>query len=143
MLEDTVEEMSTTFVDLSDSILTSEYIHLHPQLITSIGASVKRVLALAENATRRADEEKETDDDDQENPRDRSRTPAQSELASGVPSASSHGEGATAAGFLTVNETGLPFEVAPSNEPGTGQRKPVPENVRGMPTQNTIFTEEF
>lgn len=85
MLEDTVEQMSTTLVGLSDSILASEYIRSHPQLITSIRASVKRALTLAENATREADEEKETDDDDQENRQGQAGAPAQAEQGSGIP----------------------------------------------------------
>jgi hypothetical protein len=67
--------MSTTLVGLSDSILASEYIRSHPQLITSVRASVQRALTLAENATREADEEKETDDDDQENRQGHRRRP--------------------------------------------------------------------
>jgi hypothetical protein len=143
MLEDTVEQMSTTLVGLSDSILASEYIRSHPQLITSVRASVQRALTLAENATREADEENESDDDDQESRQDQAGAPAQAEQGSGIPSASGHGEGATAARFPTRKDSGLAFEAAPSNQVGTGQRNPVPDNVRGMPTQNAFFTREF
>jgi hypothetical protein len=151
MLEDTVEEMSTTFVGLSDSVLGSEHIRSHPQLITSIGDSVKRALTLAENATRDPDGESESVDDDEENPHDQSSHPVQSESASNVPVASSQGGPATAARFLTMNEMGMqdfymdpPFEAVPSAQAVIRRRRdPVPQNVRGMPTQNTFFTQEF
>ena len=150
MLEDTVEELSTTFVSLSDSVLESEHIRSHPQLITSIGESVKRALTLAENATRSKDEGAAATDDDSEGPQDQSHTLVQSEGASTVPIASTQGEPLTAARFLTMNEVGMqdfgmdpPFEAVPSTQSVARPGNPVPPHIRGMPTQNTFFTKEF
>jgi hypothetical protein len=133
MLEDTVEEMSTTFVGLSDSVLGSEHIRSHPQLITSIGESVKRALTLAENATRDPDEETEAVDDDQESSPDQPRDVVQSESASIDPAASGQGQPPSAARFLTMNEMGMqdcymdpPFEAAPTTEAVVQERNPVP-----------------
>jgi len=150
LLEDTVEEMSTTFVGLSDSVLESEHIQSHPQLITSIGESVKRALTLAENATRSTDEGVAVSDGDPESPQDQSHALVQSEGTSTVPIASTQGEPSTAARFLTMNEMGVqdfymdpPFEAVPSTEAVARPGNPVPQNIRGMPTQNNFFTKEF
>ena len=150
MLEDTVEEMSTTFVGLSDSVLESEHIQSHPQLITSIGESVKRALTLAENATRSTDEGVAVSDGDPESPQDQSHALVQSEGTSTVPIASTQGKPSTAARFLTMNEMGVqdfymdpPFEAVPSTEAVARPGNPVPQNIRGMPTQNNFFTKEF
>jgi hypothetical protein len=150
MLEDTIEEMSTTFVGLSDSVLDSEHIRSHPQLITSVGDSVKRALTLAENATRGSDEETEDVDDDQESPQDQYRALAQSERASSVPVASSQGQPAIGSRFLTMNEMGMqdfytdpPFKAVSSTEAAVPQRNPVPQNISRMVTQNAFFTNEF
>ena len=150
MLEDTVEEMSTTFVGLSASVLESEHIRSHPQLITSIGESVKRALTLAENATRNTDEGAAGTDNDSERPQGQSHAPVQSERASTVLVASTQGEPSTAARFLTMNEMGMqdfymdpPFEAVPSTEAVARPGNAVPQIIRGMLTQNTFFTKEF
>ena len=150
MLEDTVEEMSTTVVGLSDSVLESEHIRSHPQLITSVGDSVKRALALAENATRGPDEETEAVDDDQASSQNASRALVHSKGTITAPITSSEGGPRTADRFLTMNEMGLqdyymdpPFEAVASTEAVIRRRNPVPQNVRGMLTQNTFFTKEF
>jgi hypothetical protein len=150
LLEDTVEEMSTTFVGLSDSVLESEHIQSHPHLITSIRESVKRALTLAENATRSTDEGVAASDGDPESPQGQSHALVQSEGASAVLIASTQGEPSTAARFLTMNEmdvqdfyTDPPFEAVPSTEAVARPGNRIPENIRGMPTQNTFFTKEF
>jgi hypothetical protein len=150
LLEDTIEEMSTTFVGLSDSVLESEHIRSHPQLITSIGESVKRALTLAENATRSTEEWVAASDSDPESPQDQSHDLVQSEGASTVPIASTQGEPSTAARFLTMNEMGVqdfymdpPFGTVPSAEVVARPGDPVPQNIREMPTQNTFFMKEF
>jgi hypothetical protein len=127
LLEDTVEEMSTTFIGLSDSVLESEHIQSHPQLITSIGESVKRALTLAENATRSTDEGAAATDDDPESPPDQAHALVQLEGARNVPIASTQGEPSTAARFLKVNEIGMqdyyldpPFEAGASTEAVAG-----------------------
>ena len=142
--------MSTTFVGLSDSVLESEHIQSHPQLITSIGESVKRALTLAENATRSMDGGFAASDSDPESPQDQSHALVQPEGASTVPIASTQGEPSTAARFLTMNEMVMqdfymdpPFEAVPSTETMARPSNPVPENIRGMPTQNTFFMKEF
>jgi hypothetical protein len=150
LLEDTVEEMGTAFVGLSDSVLESEHIRSHPQLIASIRESVKRALTLAENATRSTDEGVAASDSDPESPQDQSQALVQSEGASTVPIASTRGEPSTAAKFLTMNEMGgqefymdPPFEAVPSTEVVARPGDPVPQNIREMPTQNTFFMKEF
>jgi len=142
--------MSTTFVGLSDSVLESEHIQSHPQLITSIGESVKRALTLAENATRNTDEEVAASDGDPESPQDQSHALVQSEGASTVPIASIRGEPSTETRVLAMNEIGVQdfymdslFEAVASSEAVARPGNPVPQNIRGMPTQNTFFTKEF
>lgn len=142
--------MSTTFVGLSDSVLESEHIRSHPQLITSIGESVKRALTLAENATRNTDEGAAGTDNDSERPQGQSHAPVQLEGASTVLVASTQGEPSTAARFLTMNEIGMqdfymdtPFEAVPRTEAVARPGNAVPQIIRGMLTQNTFFTKEF
>ena len=150
MLENTVEEMSTTFVGLSDSVLGSEHIRSHPLLITSVAESVKRALTLAENATRSPDAETEAVDDDREGSQGQSRALVQSRGASAVPDLWRQGDLSTAARFLTMNEMGLqdfykdpPFDAVASADRVVQRRQPVPKNIRRMFTQNTFFTKEF
>lgn len=42
-----------------------------------------------------------------------------------------------------MNDSGLPFEAAPSNEVGTEQRNPVPDNVRGDADAQRLFHERI
>ena len=152
MLEDTVEEMSTTFVGLSDSVLQSHHIRSQPRLITSIGHSVKRALELAVNATREPDEEPEAVYDDQESSQGEPDALLQPGEASAVSAASSQGETSTTVRFVTTNEMSMPnfytlvgpqLKALPSIEAAVQERQSVPQNVRRMLTQNTFFTKEF
>lgn len=150
MLEDTIEEMSTTFLSLSDSILESEYVRSQPQLISSIGDAVKRALKLAENATRDRDEEMETSGNLDENAPEQSRAQVEPGLAGGVPVGLGQGEPASAATYLSPNEMGMQdsytdsgLETGPNPAAIPRERSPVPDNIRGMVTQNAFFTDEF
>jgi hypothetical protein len=52
MLEDTVEEMNSTFANFTDNLLQSQHVQTQPHLVASVGDTIKQLLTLTERAMR-------------------------------------------------------------------------------------------
>lgn len=148
MLEDAVEEMSTTFIGLSDTVLQSKRINAEPELMLAIGDYVRHFLTVAKSADQGADENPEVHLDDHIGTVDSSSSVGLSEqvishdemsieVMRPTPDVSQFGAGTT--GSLDFPMSGMHY----NPDPRAFSNTPTPSSVQRMLTQNFFFSKEF
>lgn len=143
LLEDAMEDMSTTFLGLSDTLLKSRHVRTRPELVVALGESVRHILTITESVNRSVNEE--SDDRSGDDRGDALGSSREAMRPSDFGDSLSKVTNTSSAQGLPQNPVGFQNHspIALNPIPINPTRETAPNTIRDMFTQNVIFTKEF